>query len=320
MNSRERVLATLHHQPTDRVPLNLWNFRADVQKAATARHGSLDAFNEKLGIDLFMAITPPPNRLNPDFLEERMTMEESEIRPEHILDPDDPAIYKDVEVLIQKHQGEKAIAAHVWGVVESVYAFIGIERTLVLMAAEPEKANALFARMAEFSRRVAANLSRMKIDILHLSGDVGANGSMLFSPAMWRNLVRPHDEAILAPGKAAGLPLSLHTCGYFMPIIPDLLAMGFQLIHPIQESAGMDQTEVKRLYGDRLTIHGGLDVRELPRLSGDEVETLVRHKMETLKPGGGFVFCTGHTLQPDTDLAVVERAYAAARRYGSYHD
>ena len=245
-------------------------------------------------------------------------MAPEDIRPEDFLDPDDPRIYEDVEQLVKRYGGEKAIFAHVWGVVENLYGFIGVEQTLLLMTLDPDLARDLFERLCEFSTRVARNLCAMGIDVLHISGDVGANNAMIMSPDLWRTAVRPFDVRIIKPGREAGLPISLHSCGFVEPILPDLIEAGVQVVHPIQETAGMDQTEVKREFGDRLTIHGGLDVRELPRMTTEQVEATVREKMATLKPGGGFIFNTGHTVQPDTPLEHVERAYAAAREYGVY--
>ena len=318
MQSVERVLKTIRHEPIDRVPLNVWNFRTDVRDRAIEMFGSLDAFHDHLDIDMFMAITPPPNLQNPDFLEELMNMKAEEIKPEHFRDPDDPSVYTDVEKLIRKYKGDKAIAVHTWGVVEGLYSFIGVERTLTLMAADPQKAKDLFAQMAAFSRRVAENVCRMGIDVFHISGDVGANGTMIFSPKMWREQVAPFDAQIIEPAKKVGFPLSLHSCGYFMPIIPDLIEMGFHIMHPIQESAGMSQTEVKQKYGAEITINGGLDIRKLPNMTKSEAREYVKDKMETLKPNGGFIFCTGHTLQPDTPLEIVEEAYKIAKQLGEY--
>ena len=318
MNSLERVLATIQHKEPDRVPLNIWNYRGDVHKLVIEKHGSLNKFNELLDIDIFMPLTPPPCRHNPDYLEELMNMNVEDVHPESFLDPDEPSIYKDVEEYIRRYKGDKAIFVNVWGVVESVYGFIGIESTLYLMATNPGKARELFAQVRDFSQRVVENLCGMNIDVLHITGDVGSNNSMLFSPQMWRELIKPFDTEIIAPAKKAGIPLSLHSCGYFTPVLPDFIEMGIQIFHPIQESAGMDQIEIKKEFGDRMTIHGGLDVRLLPRMSEKEVEEVVHRKMQALKPGGGFIFNTGHTIQPDTPLEVIERAYDAARQYGRY--
>ena len=94
--------------------------------------------------------------------------------------------------------------------------------------------------------------------------------------------------------------------------------MGVDVLHPIQESAGMDMFEVKHRYGDRITLHGGLDLRMLCRLKKEEVRGYVEPRMTALKKGGGFIFNTGHTVQMDTSLDILEYAYDIAMEYGSY--
>jgi uroporphyrinogen decarboxylase len=318
MNSKERVLCTIQHMEPDRVPMNIWMFREDKKKEVCLKYGSMEKFFERYNIDLHMEITPPPCLTNLEYIEEKMNMEPDDIKPEHWMDPDDPRIYEGALKLKRQYGEDKAIAVHVWGVVESVYGFSGIEKTLVLMAAEPEFAAELFSKVCDFSARVVSNLLAIGIDILHITGDVGANGNMLFSPELYRTLVKPFDSRIIKPAIEKNVPVSLHSCGYCMPVIPDWIEMGVSMIHPIQESAGMDLFEVKKLYGDRITINGGLDLRRLCVLKENEVEQYVKPRMEALKKGGGFIYNTAHTVQPDTSLAILEKAYDTALKYSWY--
>ncbi len=319
MSGKERALAAIRHEEPDRVPLNVWMYRKDVCGRVVERYGSLERFHEELGTDVFMAITPPPNRHNPEFLEELMNMRFEDVGQGDFLDPDDPAIYAEVRELVERHGSDKCVLAHVWGVLESAYSFIGVEPTLLRFGLWEPEVQAFFRQLADWSTRVARNAVELGIDVLHVSGDVGGNGNMIVSPASWRERIAPLDGAIIAPGRERGLPCSLHSCGYFRPIIDDLIGMGISVMHPLQQSAGMDLADVKASWGDRLTIHGGLDIRhQLPFASEEELVRHVRENVLTCKPGGGFIFNTEHTVQPDTSLERVELAYATAREHGWY--
>jgi len=88
------------------------------------------------------------------------------------------------------------------------------------------------------------------------------------------------------------------------------------VLDPVQVRAN-DQTAVKRLYGDRLCIMGGMDTQYLlATATPDEVTEEVRARIALLAPGSGFI------LAPDTLIPVPEanyRAYlAAAARFGCY--
>lgn len=319
MSGKERTLTTLRHREPDRVPLNIWMFRKDVRAAVVERYGSLDRFHEELGIDVFMAVTPPPNRHNPEFVEEHMNLAFEEVTDDDFLDPDDPVIYEGVKELVERYGEDKCILAQTWGVLESAYSFIGVEETLLRFGMWEPSMQAFFAKLGEWSAQVTRNVVELGIDVLHVSGDIGANQRMIVSPASWRERIAPLDAAIFAPGRERGLPCSLHSCGFFQPVIDDFLAMGVVAMHPLQQSAGFDLREIKARWGDRVTIHGGLEIRHyLPRATEAELVEHVRENVLACKPGGGFVFNTEHTVQPDTALERVELAYRTAREHGWY--
>ena len=81
----------------------------------------------------------------------------------------------------------------------------------------------------------------------------------------------------------------------------------------------VDLGEVKRLYGDRISLHGNINtVTTLWQGKPEDVEHEVLRCMNDAKEGGGFILGTGdqtayHT--PDENLfAMVD----AAREYGGY--
>lgn len=319
LSGKERTLRAIRHEEPDRIPLDLWMFRDDMRERVREGWGSVAAFEEELGIDVFMAITPPPNRHNPEFSEGGMNLDLEAVSNADFRDPDDPEIYAEVRELVATRGADKCILAHTWGVLEGVYSFLGVERTLLEFGLASDAMGELLEKVAVWSTRVAENVVELGIDVLHLSGDVGENGRMILSPKSWRERIAPLDARILEPGRARGLPLSMHSCGFFRPILDDLVAMGIDVLHPLQQSAGFDLADVKERWGDRLTIRGGLEIRHyLPRAPEAELVEHVKQNVLTCKPGGGFIFNVEHTVQPDTELDRVVLAYRTAREYGGY--
>ena len=319
MSGKERTLRTVRHEEPDRVPLNIFMDREDMRQRVTERFGSMDQFYRELNIDGFTAFIPPPNRHNPDFLEEKMTMKLEEISDADLVDPDDPTLYRGVRELLDKYGEEKCVTALVWGVLEGTYSFIGVEDTLLQLAMWSPKMQNLFQKLRDLSARVAQNVVDMGIDVFHITSDVGTNNTMIVSPEMWRERIAPCDGQIISVGKRAGLPCSLHSCGYIRPVIGDFLDLGINIIHPLQQSAGMDLADVKGHWGDRMTIHGGLDIRYyLPFAPEEELVAHVKENMLTCKPGGGFIFNTEHCVQPDTTLDRVLLAYQTAWEHAWY--
>jgi len=70
-----------------------------------------------------------------------------------------------------------------------------------------------------------------------------------------------------------------------------VVALGFHVVHPVRQSAGMDPPDFNHRYGHSLGTYGGLHVRTILG-HGDlsRVETGIRRSMSVLKPGGSFIF------------------------------
>jgi uroporphyrinogen decarboxylase len=136
---------------------------------------------------------------------------------------------------------------------------------------------------------------------------------MLISPAAWRRFVRPHLARILARAKAAGRTTFLHSCGNVRAIVPDLIELGLDILHPIQPEA-LDIFELKREFGRDLTFCGGLGTQAvLARGTPREIRGEVRRLQREMGRCGGYILETGITIQADVPLANILALIEAAR-------
>jgi len=322
MTSKERVLATIHHQEPDRVPLDVWMYREDVQKKVIEKWGSLDEFYEALNTDMFLAYTPSANSFSRKFgsIDEILDLK--------FRNPDEERLYTGVnqgllecgvKEAVKKYGNEKAIFGEVIGVLENAQSFLGIENLLMEMALHKKKVKELFQRLSAWSAKVAENVIDLGVDVLQISDDWGENKKLLFSPKDWWELIYLNIKKIADVGKKKGLPISLHSDGCIWEVMDGIIKMGINVIHPVQASAGMDHAKFKEKYGNKLCLYGGLDITHtLPYGTEEEIINEVKREMEILKPGGGFIFCSAHAIQPDTDLSKVQTAYKSALMYGKY--
>jgi hypothetical protein len=95
-----------------------------------------------------------------------------------------------------------------------------------------------------------------------------------------------------------------HSCGSVERFLESFIEAGFDIINPVQCSAGMDPAELKRKYGSRLVFWGGgVDTQKtLPFGSPRDVREEVLRRCEIFAPGGGFVFSSIHNLQAGTPV------------------
>ena len=67
--------------------------------------------------------------------------------------------------------------------------------------------------------------------------------------------------------RPSGVKVRCHTDGNITALLPDLVDLGIDMLHPLEAKAGMQPLEVKRDYGSQLTIHGALDADALDATS-----------------------------------------------------
>jgi uroporphyrinogen decarboxylase len=319
MNSKQRILATIRRQPVDRTPIDCMLYQKQFVENLAAAWGSRQEFLDEFGIDIFAGFTPYPNQYGRKF-------DVTELADIILKDPRDPAwiTHSDwnydfagvnVAEAVQWYGDKRAIRAHLWGIVEGTSTFLGIEKCWMNLGMHPELMMAWFDRYADWLCGLVDNCADAGVDFITLSDDWGSNETMLFSPRMWRRMIRPYSERVVRHATSRGIPVMLHSDGYLMQIMDDIVEMGYSLFHPIQESSGMDPQTVKDGYGDRIVLYGSLDVVDgLLTHDGDRLDEYIRRRFEIYAPGGGFIYCTGHFVQNDIPPLRLVQAYTTVAR------
>ena len=332
MTGRERVLLALDHREADRVPRTIWVDGGEIMTRVVARFGSYEAFLDELDTDMFQAFPGGPGMVEWDAVgadrtaargrglsQGALTIDEALQVP--FTDPATSSIYEPIKAAVDFHQKGKSRAIWVQtpGCFETANGIIGMERQLMEMALQPDKVTALYHRQLGWTKVYIDRCVALGVDVVHVSDDLGANGRMLFSPAAFRKVVKPALSEEAAYVRARGAHLSIHSCGYFDDVVGDLVEMGFDCMHPFQESAGMDIPGIKRRYGGRLTIYGGLDVRTtLPSGDRERIRADLERIVPACKRGGGLLFCSSHTVHSDCSIDDVLYAYDLLDRLGRY--
>ncbi len=100
----------------------------------------------------------------------------------------------------------------------------------------PTWAHFLLDRLADLARRNAETLARAGVDVLALDDDVGMPGTMMISPATWREFFKRRLTTIIQAARAIkpDLRVLYHSDGYFEPIVGDLMDIGMNAINPLQ--------------------------------------------------------------------------------------
>jgi len=321
MNSRERVLATIQHRLADRMPVYAWT-QANLEQPIREAFGSLDAFEDHYEFDLVhlfggpyphpASVTRPvegadPSILPPDYLDVPLN------------DPNDESAYQDLVKLIAHHQGARGRFVYVQtpGIFEPLNDVFGLQNHLLYLSLYPEALQQVYRRQAEWNRAFALNCLDLGVDMIHVSDDWGGQNRILFNPRIWWQLIYPHHEVTCQAVRARGAPLSLHSDGNIQAVMDGVIKLGYQVVHPWQESAGMRLADYKAQYAGQFVVMGGLDVQTT--IGFGKLDFLQREieRVIGLFPDGGLIFCTSPFIQDHCTVEALVTAFELV--YGLVH-
>jgi len=134
-----------------------------------------------------------------------------------------------------------------------------------------------------------------------LSAAAIARTGALMSIAMFRELVAPYLREMVDLIHGLGARVFYHSCGAIAPFIPELIAMGVDLLDPLQPvNAEMQPESLQARFGGQVCFHGGIDMQGiLPYGTPEEVRAEARRYCEVLGSEGGYVLAPTHLFQPD---------------------
>jgi uroporphyrinogen decarboxylase len=210
-----------------------------------------------------------------------------------------------------------ATLGHSRGFFEIAHFMRGMDNFLADCAADPDFANALMDRIADFllaKTRKILEAAKGKIVVFEYNDDVASQQNLFMSPSMWRDLIKEREKKFYDCIRSFGAKVRYHCCGSAYPILPDLIEIGLDILNPVQpNAANMDPYRLKREFGDRLTFHGGIDTQGLlPKGSVKEVFQETRRMIDEVGKNGGYILGTGHIIQGDVPLdnifAIIEAA------------
>ncbi len=201
---------------------------------------------------------------------------------------------------------------------EAAWRLRGLETFLIDLVERKEMAHFLLDRLAELARRNAETLASAGVDVLALDDDVGMPGTMMISPATWREFFKPRLIGIIEKARAVkpDIRVLYHSDGHIEPILDDLVEIGVVALNPVQPEH-MDALRIRRRYGPRLALWGTVGRQtSFAFASPGEIRAEVRERVETLGRAG-LVLCPAYDIdEPDIPWANVAAFLEAGAAVG----
>ena len=200
----------------------------------------------------------------------------------------------------------------------------GTERFLTDLLVNQEFAAELIRIATELLQGIYETLLRAvdgDVHVVEHASDYGHQEGLLLSPALYREFFKPSDAAVIGTiQKNAPLAkVCFHSCGAIMPLLPDFVEIGVDILNALQPLAkGMDFAGIKRDYGDRLVLHGGVDTQHALSGTVEDVRREVETRLTILAPGGGYILAPSNIIQADVPPENILALSAACRMLGKY--
>jgi len=342
MTSRERVLAALRHEPPDRTPCDFWAEPAAWNRLwAWLGHADKDRLLDSLGVDVrhLEAAGPPDREIGPglfqNFWGERFIQQPTPWGPmredvkgalaeaQHFSDLErfawpTPDCLDRAQLPEQCRRHEQRALLYGFADVWQRPALVrGWEEFFLDMLERPDWVHFLCRKFTDFyleDYTRAAEITHGRIDLYLLISDLGSQRAPLISLAMFRQFVAPYLREMTARIHHLGARVLFHSCGAIQSFIPDLIALGVDILDPIQPAGPALQPEnLKAAFGGQLSFHGGLDMQHLlPHATPAQIEMEARRYCEVLGAGGGYILAPAHLFQPEVPPENIMAVYRSA--------
>jgi len=208
---------------------------------------------------------------------------------------------------------------------ERAHAMQGMETFLMNMVRERDFACALLEKIADYCKQLMGPFLEQlgdNVDIIKIGDDLGTQESLMISPKMYREMLKPiHADFITFIKERTSAKVLFHSDGDVAPLVEDFIEIGVDILNPIQTSAGTmsDLHSLKKHFGNNIIFCGGIDShRILPHGSVAEVREEVKRVIQALGPGGGCMIGAVHTVMNDVPPENVLAMVDAVEEFGQY--
>jgi uroporphyrinogen decarboxylase len=302
LDSIDRVLRAVRHQPVDRPPLGELCIDIELVSAflgrAEAGFAELREFVAILGLDLVCLPTP--------------------ISPMEALTASPPTLPHPQWIALERWRAESRVFVFTmlnggfsWGI-----DAMGFQEFMVALCRGEERVNAILRRAAEANVQLALRAVERGAHAVIIADDIAYRKGTFVPVSFLDNYYFPSLSSLLGEMNAQGVPVFFHSDGDLRNVLHLIVREGFTGLHGLEEAAGLDLAAVKQDYGEQLCLWGNLDPTYLVKSADrNEIERQVHRVMTAGVPGGGFIFGTSSGLFSKMRDENLRWAYEAARTF-----
>jgi len=193
----------------------------------------------------------------------------------------------------------------------------GYERLVYDMADADRRLGRLIEMVEAFSLRIVQRYVDLGVALMRYPEDLGMQRGPMLAPGHFRKYIKPVYERLMAPARAAGCLVHMHSDGDIRDLVDDLVVSGVDALNLQDLVNGLDWIAA-RLKG-RVCIDLDIDRQSVTRFgSPAQIDALIREEVTKLgSPAGGLMMIYG--LYPGVPLENVQALMDALERYATFY-
>ena len=187
----------------------------------------------------------------------------------------------------------------------------GFGNLMIDLATNDPRLRELIQMVEDYNTVVICRCLAMGAEAMGFGDDLGTQGSLPMSPAMWRQFIKPTYERMFRPCRDADVPIYLHTDGHFLEIIPDLIEVGVSVLNPQISANGL--AGLQEVARGKVALSLDLDRQFFPFATPSQIEDHIGEAFDALYlPEGGLMLYA--ECEPDVPLGNIDAICGAFER------
>ena len=287
MTSKEVVARTIRFQGTDRLPHDFpEQYGSDF--AGVGMSPSPDA-RPANGVDEWGAVWRNIGDMSLGEVKEFPLKDWRDFDKLSVPDIRDPKRWESLEG-IREQAGDRFLLAGGISIYERVHFIRGLENTWADIYQSPAELGRLIDILVDMNLVAIERYADAGADGYIFCDDWGLQNRLMISPDAWRAIWKPRYARIYRAAHDAGLLTLLHSCGYIVDILDDLIEIGLDVIQ-IDQQENMGLEVLGERFGGRITFFAPVDIQNTMVYGTlDDIRAYCRKMVRLLaRPKGGFI-------------------------------
>ena len=323
MTNRERVIAALEFQQTDKLPYNVEMTRFMYEKMLADPDGR--AFLPKINNHVssvslrkpYTEIPEKPGYFKDEFnvvwnrtidrdigvIEGRLIPDPGSLTNFVFPELNEKYLRGECERLAARADGNFTVASLGYSLFERAWSLCSMEDMLCYMVSDPGFVHELLDKITAFNMRKLDIFFEYDIDCMLFGDDWGQQKGLLMGPAHWREFILPCVKKMYGRVRDAGRWIAQHSCGDLREILDEVIGAGLNLYQTFQPEI-YNPMVYKDKIDKKLAVWGGISTqKDLPFRTPAEMVEITRETVTIMRKNGGYLAAPTHAVPRDVPVA-----------------